>query len=54
MLKRRGDRGREAAMDEEKIAAVMAQMGRPRRVPRPHRHFAWTANLDYSPFSRSL
>ncbi|MFO1235916.1 MAG: alpha/beta hydrolase [Alphaproteobacteria bacterium] len=26
-------------MDEEKIAAVMAQMGRPRRVPRPHRHF---------------
>lgn len=26
-------------MDEEKIAAVLAQMGRPRKVPRPHRHF---------------
>jgi pimeloyl-ACP methyl ester carboxylesterase len=26
-------------MNEEKIAAVMAQMGRPKRVPRPHRHF---------------
>jgi len=26
-------------MDEEKITAVMAQLGRPRRVPRPHRHF---------------
>lgn len=26
-------------MDEEKIAAVMAQLGKPRKVPRPHRHF---------------
>ncbi len=26
-------------MDEAKIEAVLAQMGRPRRVPRPHRHF---------------
>ncbi|BCW87164.1 hypothetical protein sos41_02910 [Alphaproteobacteria bacterium SO-S41] len=26
-------------MDEEKIAGVMAQIGRPRKVPRPHRHF---------------
>lgn len=26
-------------IDEAKIAAVMAQMGKPRRVPRPHRHF---------------
>lgn len=26
-------------MDNEKIEAVLAQMGRPRRVNRPHRHF---------------
>ena len=26
-------------MDEDKIAGVLAQMGRPRRVQRPHRHF---------------
>lgn len=26
-------------MDEEKIAGILAQLGRPKRVPRPHRHF---------------
>ena len=37
-------------MDEEKIAAVMAQMGRPRRVPRPHRHF----DGDYAALARRI